>query len=123
MSIGKLAVACFAVSVAFGATLAAIVDDRDERIVRAVDMGDRGDDLVRRDDSSEEVIAAEDGGDPGPTGDGDRTNGNHGTNGADNTGDGDRTNGNVGTEGGDNIASHTEDGGTDDGGSGRGTTG
>lgn len=100
MTTGKLAVAALGVSLALGAGLSALADDSSTSHVRAIDLNhDSG--AVRRDDPADEIVAVED--DEDPTGDGDRTRGNDGTEGGDNTGDEDRTRGNDGTDGGDNT--------------------
>ncbi|MDQ3646201.1 MAG: hypothetical protein M3345_04615 [Actinomycetota bacterium] len=108
MSTGKLAVAGLALSLALGGGLVALADDPTTSEVREIDLDDRDGAVLRRDDAADDAMAVDDD-DKDPTGDGDRTRGNDGTQGGDNTGDGDATAGNDGTAGGDN----TGDGGGD----------
>jgi hypothetical protein len=94
--IGRLAT--FAIVAALTATGvgAAIADDGSDELA-ALDQVE-----LRKDDASADTeLVDDDGDDPEPTGDRDKTKGDDGTNGGDNTGDGDDTGGNDGTGGGD----------------------
>jgi hypothetical protein len=115
MTMGKLAVAVLALSLALAAGFTAMRDDPQASQVRSVHLEDEENAFTRRDDGADVLTAVED---DEPKGDGDATGGNDGTNGGDNTGDGDATGGNDGTNGGDNTYS----GGGDTGSTGGGAT-
>ena len=98
MTTGRLAVLALAAVLAFGGLGTAFALDGDDDGPGATQPIE-----LRKDDASAEVLTEEDDGDPEPSGDGDRTRGDDGTDGGNNTGDGDRTRGNDGTGGGDNT--------------------
>ena len=103
MNTGKVAIVGLVASLAVGGGVAALADTSDDRVVRAIEMRERDDGALRKDDAGEEIAAVDED-------DNDRT------------GDRDRTSGDDGTSGGDNTTSY-DGGGTDDGGSGGGTSG